>query len=108
MATTAGRSPRPTEGGVRRPRPTSAYAKALALGRVAATWMDHVGNVPGSGPMKVTAAEIADLLASAPPRKVPAHIAAAAKGNRSLALFLLLGLAFGGMGVLFTVIFFPW
>lgn len=59
--------------------------------------------------MKVTADDIAQLLASPPPRPVPAHVAQAVQGSGcagwSLPLF---GLVFGGFGMIFVVLFFPW
>lgn len=59
--------------------------------------------------MKVTADDIAQLLASPPPRLVPAHVAQAVQGGGcagwSLPLF---GLVFGGFGMIFVVMFFPW
>ena len=48
------------------------------------------------------------LLASSPPRKVPAHVAKAARGGGSGWFLPLFGLAFGGFGLVFTVMFFPW
>jgi hypothetical protein len=57
--------------------------------------------------VKVTADDIAQLLASSPPRNVPAHVAKAAKGGGAV-LGVLFGLAFGGFGMIFVVLFFPW
>ncbi len=58
--------------------------------------------------MKVTADDIAQLLASSPPRLVPDHVAKAAKGGRGAWTAILFGLFFGGFGSLFLVVFFPW
>jgi hypothetical protein len=58
--------------------------------------------------MKVTAGEIADLLSSAPPRKVSAHLVRAANRNRGTGSWLFFGLIFGLIGALFTALFFPW
>lgn len=58
--------------------------------------------------MKVTAEDVAQLLASAPPRQVPAHVAKAVMGGGTSWFLPLFGLIFGGMGLLFTVLFFPW
>lgn len=59
--------------------------------------------------MKVTADDIAQLLASPPPRTVPAQVQQAVLGRGcarwSLAGF---GLLFGGFGMVFVVMFFPW
>ncbi|HET7535489.1 MAG TPA: DUF3592 domain-containing protein [Candidatus Didemnitutus sp.] len=57
--------------------------------------------------MKVTADDIAQLLANSPPRLVPAHVAKAAKGGGAWALTLF-GLLFGGFGLFFVFLFFPW
>jgi hypothetical protein len=58
--------------------------------------------------MKLTADDVAQVLASSAPRQVPAHFAKAVSGGRSSWFFPLFGLAFGGFGMLFVVIFFPW
>lgn len=58
--------------------------------------------------MKVTANDIAQLLASAPPRRVPAQVAKAATGGSSAWFLPLFGLVFGGMGLMGTMVFFPW
>ena len=59
--------------------------------------------------VKVTADDIAQLLASAPPRLVPDHVAAAAVGGgRTNWITPLLGLVLGGLGLLFVAVFFPW
>lgn len=57
--------------------------------------------------MKVTADDIAQLLASSPPRKVPDHLAKAAKGGGAW-VGVLFGLFFGCFGMIFVVAFFPW
>lgn len=61
-----------------------------------------------TGGVKVTADDIAQLLAGSPPRKVPAHVAKAALGGGSGCFLPLFGLAFGSFGMIFAVIFFPW
>ena len=58
--------------------------------------------------MKVTADDIARLLAGTPPRQVPAQVAKAALGGGTSWLLPLFGLVFGGMGMVFLVMFFPW
>ncbi|SDR97359.1 DUF3592 domain-containing protein [Opitutus sp. GAS368] len=58
--------------------------------------------------MKVTAEDIAQLLASPPPRQVPAHVAQAAAGGGKGGCLPLFGLVFGGFGMIFVVAFFPW
>ncbi|MDI1319264.1 MAG: DUF3592 domain-containing protein [bacterium] len=58
--------------------------------------------------MKVTADDIAQLLAAAPPRPVPAHITKAVGGGCAAWFLPLFGLVFGGLGLVFVVIFFPW
>ena len=58
--------------------------------------------------MKVTADDIAQLLASAPPRKVPGHVRRAAMGGRREWFLPLFGFVFGTFGMLFVWIFFPW
>ncbi len=60
------------------------------------------------GGVKVTADDIAQLLASPPPRRVPAHVVRAAKGGGASWITALFGLFFGGFGLVFVVIFFPW
>ncbi len=58
--------------------------------------------------MKVTADDIAQLLASPPPRPVPAHVARAAQGGGKDGCLPWFGLLFGGFGMIFVVVFFPW
>ena len=58
--------------------------------------------------MKVTANDVAQLLASAPPRQVPAPVAKAVGGGRASWFLPLFGVVFGGMGLMFSVMFFPW
>jgi hypothetical protein len=58
--------------------------------------------------VKVTADDIAQLLASAPPRQVPAHVLGVARGNRSNWSTALFGLFFGLFSVPFMWGFFPW
>lgn len=58
--------------------------------------------------MKVTADDIAQLLASAPPRLVPAHVVKAAKRGGASWASALFGLFFGAFGMIFVGIFFPW
>jgi Protein of unknown function (DUF3592) len=58
---------------------------------------------------KVSADDIAQLLTSAPPRIVASHVRNAAMGGGAGSWFMLVfGLIFGGMGLVFLVIFFPW
>ncbi len=57
--------------------------------------------------MKVTAEDVARILASPLPRQVPAHVAKAARGG-SPWLTPLLGIAFFFFGLIFVVVFFPW
>lgn len=57
--------------------------------------------------MGITAETIADLLAASPPRRVPPAVKRAVHGARSWFLPLF-GLAFGGFGIVFAGIFFPW
>jgi hypothetical protein len=57
--------------------------------------------------MKVTADDIARLLASPPPRQVPAQVAKAAMGGGSWS-GPLIGLVFGAFGMVFVTVFFPW
>ena len=58
--------------------------------------------------MSITAEDIAQLLASAPPRQVPGPVAKAVLGGRASWFLPLFGLVFGGVGLLFTWLFFPW
>jgi len=58
--------------------------------------------------VKVTADDIAQLLAGSPPRKVPAHVVKAAQGGGGGWFLPLFGLAFGSFGMIFAVFFFPW
>lgn len=58
--------------------------------------------------MQVTADDIAQLLASAPPRKVPAHVRRAVQGGAGLWVGLLFGLIFGTFGMIGVWQFFPW
>lgn len=58
--------------------------------------------------MKVTADDIAQLLASSPPRRVPAHLEKAAQGGNGVWWAAAFGLFFGGFGMIFVVVFFPW
>ena len=58
--------------------------------------------------MKVTADDIAQLLASAPPRLVPAHVVGAAQRGGSSWGTAVFGLVFGTFGLLFVGFFFPW
>jgi hypothetical protein len=60
------------------------------------------------GAVKVTADDIAQLLASPPPRRVPAHVAKAIKGGKGVWFTVLFGLFFGSFGMIFVWIFFPW
>jgi hypothetical protein len=58
---------------------------------------------------KVTADDIAQLLASAPPRLVPAHVQkAASRLGAQHGFMAVFGLLFGGMGLFFVAVFFPW
>lgn len=58
---------------------------------------------------KVTADDVAQLLASAPPRQVPDHLIRAARGGpRRVWPAIIFGLLFGGFGTIFMVVFFPW
>lgn len=63
---------------------------------------------PKCSAVKVTADDIAQLLASSPPRRVPAQVRKAATGGRGSWGVVLFGLIFGGMGLVFTAFFFPW
>ncbi len=58
--------------------------------------------------MKVTADDIAQLLASPPPRPVPAHVLGAARKGTAPWSTAVFGLFFGSFGMIFLVIFFPW
>jgi len=58
--------------------------------------------------MKVTADDIAQLLASRPPRQVPAQVAKAAMGGGSSWFGPLFGLVFCAIGLIFVTVFFPW
>ena len=59
--------------------------------------------------MNVTADDIAQLLASPPPRAVPPHVQQAVQGGGCASWFLpAFGLVFGGFGMIFVVVFFPW
>ncbi len=58
--------------------------------------------------MQVTADDIAQLLASVPPRKVPAHVRRAVQGGAGLWVGVLFGLFFGTFGMFFVWLFFPW
>lgn len=58
--------------------------------------------------MKVSADDIAQLLASTPPRRVPDNVAKAALRGRSGWGSVVFAVIFGGMGLLFTWAFFPW
>ncbi len=58
--------------------------------------------------MQVTADDIAQLLASAPPRMVPPHLRRAAQGGGIVWLVPLFGLVFGSFGMFFVWLFFPW
>lgn len=58
--------------------------------------------------MKVTADDIAQLLARPPPRQVPAHVTKAVKGGRSVWFLVVFGVFFGTFGMLFVWLFFPW
>ena len=58
--------------------------------------------------MKVTADDIAQLLASPPPRQVPAHVVKAARKGRAAWGTAVFGLFFGAFGMIFVVVFFPW
>jgi hypothetical protein len=58
--------------------------------------------------VKVTADDIAQLLASPPPRPVPAQVVKAARRGRASWGTALAGLFFGAFGMIFVVAFFPW
>jgi hypothetical protein len=58
--------------------------------------------------VKVTADNIAQLLATPPPRPVAAQVAAAARKGRAAWSTALMGLFFGAFGMIFVVVFFPW
>lgn len=57
--------------------------------------------------VKVTADDIAQLLASAPPRPVPAQVMQAARRNRAKGSTTWFGFFFGTFGLLFVGVFFP-
>lgn len=56
----------------------------------------------------MTTDDIAELLAAAPPRHVPAHVRRTVSGGFLGWGGLLFGLIFGGVGLIFTYVFFPW
>ncbi len=58
--------------------------------------------------MKVTADDIAQLLASPAPRQVPPHVLKAARRNGAPWSTAVFGLIFGSFGMIFVVVFFPW
>jgi len=58
--------------------------------------------------VKVTADDIAQLLASPPPRPVSAHVLKAARKGRASWGTVLFGLFFGAFGMIFVWAFFPW
>lgn len=58
--------------------------------------------------MKVTADDVAQLLASSPPRLVPAHVLKAARKGAAPWSTALFGLFFGSFGMIFVGVFFPW
>jgi len=58
--------------------------------------------------VKVTADDIARLLASAPPRQVSEHVVRAAKKEGVGWGTAVFGLLFGGFGLMFVGLFFPW
>lgn len=58
--------------------------------------------------VKVTADDIAQLLAAAPPRKVPAHVRRAAVAGRSIKGKMFVGGLFTVIGLFLSVFFFPW
>lgn len=58
--------------------------------------------------VKVSADDIAQLLASSPPRRVPAHVEKAAQGGGGGCVAMGFGLFFGSFGMIFVFIFFPW
>ena len=57
--------------------------------------------------MKVTADDIAQLLSSAPPRLVPAHVIKAAQSRNTSAAGVVVGLFFVLLGLTFTAVMFP-
>ena len=65
-------------------------------------------SAPPDAPMKVTADDIAQLLASSPPRRVPAQVAREIRRQGTTWFVPLLGLAFGSFGLVFVFFFFPW
>jgi hypothetical protein len=58
--------------------------------------------------VKVTADDIAQLLAGTPPRRVPDHVRKAAQGGGGGCVLPIFGLGFGTFGMIFVVVFFPW
>lgn len=58
--------------------------------------------------MKVTADDIAQLLATTPPRKVPPAVERAAQGGGGGCAASGFGLVFGAFGMIFVFVFFPW
>src|SRR3954462_4650813 len=58
--------------------------------------------------MSVTAEDVAELLASAPPRKISARVAKAAQGASSFAFLAFIGIFFAGFGAILVGLFFPW
>lgn len=58
--------------------------------------------------MKVTAEDIARLLASSPPRQVPVHVLKATRRGRATWGMAVFGLFFGVFSAPFMAIFFPW
>jgi len=58
--------------------------------------------------VKVTADDIAQLLASPPPRAVPAQVVTAARRGRGSWGTVVFGLFFGAFGMIFVWAFFPW
>lgn len=58
--------------------------------------------------MKVTAEDVAQLLASPPPRPVPAHVQKAAQGGEGAWFIPLFGFIFFSFGTLLAAFFFPW
>jgi hypothetical protein len=57
--------------------------------------------------MQVTANDVVQLLAAAPPRRVPVQVYRAAASGRGWGVPLF-GAVFGAFGLLFTFVFFPW
>lgn len=58
--------------------------------------------------MKVTAQDVAQLLANSPPRQIPAHVAKAAQGGGAAWFLPLFGFVFFAFGMVFAAFFFPW